>query len=147
MRPSTPTMRRWKPSFQSTHPVRGATNFVAFIGCICNISIHAPRAGCDGPTGRSAPRFRYFNPRTPCGVRLCSFSGSSLLTNFNPRTPCGVRPLLVCTTPRPMTNFNPRTPCGVRRRSHTKACPPIYFNPRTPCGVRRLTLSDQSVML
>ena len=43
---------------------RQNANWTAF-----NISIHAPRVGCD-----SVPRFcpawcRYFNPRTPCGVR------------------------------------------------------------------------------
>ena len=33
------------------------------------ISIHAPLAGCDCPGRRPAPGPRYFNPRTPCGVR------------------------------------------------------------------------------
>ena len=35
------------------------------------ISIHAPRAGCDTSRATSFARHRpYFNPRTPCGVRL-----------------------------------------------------------------------------
>ena len=42
--------------FQSTHPVRGATSFVMLsIPDIKDISIHAPRAGCDG-------KFDDFNP-------------------------------------------------------------------------------------
>ena len=34
-----------------------------------SISIHAPHAGCDPAAAVSPCRFRYFNPRTPCGVR------------------------------------------------------------------------------
>ena len=57
-------------SFQSTHPLRGATMSQTYATTAPNsISIHAPHAGCDTtfPKGRS-PR-PYFNPRTPCGVR------------------------------------------------------------------------------
>ena len=56
--------------FQSTHPLRGATGRrVDFI----------------------APPL-YFNPRTPCGVRLQSVNPSiQVQRDFNPRTPCGVR--------------------------------------------------------
>ncbi len=36
------------------------------------ISIHAPHAGCDRGIGRLAAAIRYFNPRTPCGVRHSS---------------------------------------------------------------------------
>ena len=34
------------------------------------ISIHAPHAGCDSITLLTPQRVMYFNPRTPCGVRL-----------------------------------------------------------------------------
>ncbi len=34
---------------------------------------------------------------------------------FNPRTPCGVRPAPPLTASNSRWNFNPRTPCGVRR--------------------------------
>ena len=82
-----------KVKFQSTHPVWGATQ-QSRPSCIPQrISIHAPRVGCDvqhlgvlvqvvlfqsthpvwGATGdrptTSTPK-PYFNPRTPCGVRL-----------------------------------------------------------------------------
>ena len=36
--------------FQSTHPVWGATDCSQLVRCIDNISIHAPRVGCDGST-------------------------------------------------------------------------------------------------
>ena len=35
----------------------------------------------------------YFNPRTPCGVRLSLSITPPPASNFNPRTPCGVRPI------------------------------------------------------
>ena len=34
------------------------------------ISIHAPRAGCDGSSQLLGIGLGDFNPRTPCGVRL-----------------------------------------------------------------------------
>ena len=80
-------------AFQSTHPLRGATfAFCSFLYCLgisihaplagCDIiapyvsaygddiSIHAPLAGCDDPLQRYVLFVSYFNPRTPCGVRL-----------------------------------------------------------------------------
>ncbi len=78
--------------FQSTHPVRGATLFDMIGPLKRQISIHAPRAGCDvsgtsiwwakaafqsthpvrgatTPDPITSAAFHYFNPRTPCGVR------------------------------------------------------------------------------
>ena len=57
--------------FQSTHPVRGATTqSLVHVGNM-QISIHAPRAGCDQRRARARTTCPcYFNPRTPCGVRL-----------------------------------------------------------------------------
>src|SRR5699024_5694907 len=60
-------------TFQSTHPVWGATKKV-----LCT-----PRVG------------RYFNPRTPCGVRLVRALDALTPYHFNPRTPCGVRRLML----------------------------------------------------
>ena len=57
-------------SFQSTHPVWGATGRPSVTELLQN----------------------YFNPRTPCGVRPClSHTGWKPPKYFNPRTPCGVR--------------------------------------------------------
>ena len=65
----TAALRQSILSFQSTHPLRGATFVLLIVRHIVTISIHAPLAGCD-PRQR-APRFfrQNFNPRTPCGVR------------------------------------------------------------------------------
>ena len=144
--------------FQSTHPVRGATNVSTGSADGSGISIHAPRAGCDElfhPTGDYSGQFqsthpvrgatragldwywsKYFNPRTPCGVRLLLYLSNMSSLNFNPRTPCGVR-LQGHYGAQGACDFNPRTPCGVRRSCHTHLLPHrSNFNPRTPCGVR-----------
>ena len=47
----------------------------------------------------TSPDATHFNPRTPCGVRLCHYDNIRLPNNFNPRTPCGVRltqPIPLC---------------------------------------------------
>ena len=105
--------------FQSTHPVRGATlQEQADAKKQEDISIHAPRAGCDPKPCRGSSGARDFNPRTPCGVRLDPARISCFCANFNPRTPCGVRPHQ-STTAHKMGDFNPRTPCGVRLTPQT----------------------------
>ena len=103
-----------------------------------NVSIHAPREGCDdleaitplcrskfqfthpgrGATGKTATLTedaRRFNSRTPGGVRPTSPRAPSICRQrFNSRTPGGVRlrvrPILV----RGLLGFNSRTPGGVR---------------------------------
>ena len=109
---SRPT-RRSRRTFQSTHPVRGATRSRAEDQAGQEISIHAPRAGCDAARRTLSAVSAHFNPRTPCGVRLDPARISCFCANFNPRTPCGVRPHQ-STTAHKMGDFNPRTPCGVR---------------------------------
>ena len=146
-------------TFQSTHPLRGAT-------------IATTRY----PTG--SPNF---NPRTPCGVRQAGYTGQAHPTeHFNPRTPCGVRPLIL--SRRPMTILisihaplagcdhelsklkadwkisihaplagcdardvygidnglisihAPLAGCDVQAITNFRVI--VHFNPRTPCGVR-----------
>ena len=103
-------------TFQSTHPMRGATGRIKTF----------ERCGY------------YFNPRTPCGVRHREYPRRERgRRNFNPRTPCGVRPVaatettggniisihaphagcdvIIVKTGSLDQNFNPRTPCGVRQ--------------------------------
>ena len=55
--------------FQSTHPLRGATERYPLELVGADISIHAPLAGCDRHRRTHARHPPYFNPRTPCGVR------------------------------------------------------------------------------
>ena len=71
------------------------------------------------------------------GATSTSLALRALNRYFNPRTPCGVRPATPITTPRPARNFNPRTPCGVRLVAKPMTISTCDFNPRTPCGVRQ----------
>ena len=57
-------------AFQSTHPVWGATGPAQTLRVWGMISIHAPRVGCDVFSCCGTLCKSYFNPRTPCGVRL-----------------------------------------------------------------------------
>ena len=170
-------------AFQSTHPMRGATELNTAFVELCRISIHAPHAGCDFPSCsrryslssfqsthpmRGAtetlmtrqPVWGYFNPRTPCGVRLAAGGMfDDVPSDFNPRTPCGVRqnvfyggiiqrgisihaPHAGCDliqSPsedlRRISIHAPHAGCdgaGISAPQRSK-----NFNPRTPCGVRR----------
>ena len=99
--------------FQSTLPMRGATELAKKLNGTEAISIHAPHAGSDRWTGLSGDRGLisihaphagsdcrpetsrdaafYFNPRSPCGERLASFHVNHTPSDFNPRSPCGER--------------------------------------------------------
>ena len=59
-------------AFQSTRPVRGATEVAKTAGIRDEVSIHAPRAGRDLGARRAPFGRRRFNPRAPCGARLCA---------------------------------------------------------------------------
>ena len=67
--------------FQSTHPVWGATVYSCDADQGREISIHAPRMGCDRIASALLAHMMDFNPRTPYGVRPLN-----LLTIRPPRT-------------------------------------------------------------
>ena len=77
--------------FQSTLPVRGATNFKYGKRHLQDISIHAPRAGSDTGGLGMCIRIGDFNPRSPCGERQQWHERFSWERYFNPRSPCGER--------------------------------------------------------
>ena len=81
--------------FQSTLPVRGATDLQHHLQGAQGISIHAPRAGSDGAKVEPVTLYTDFNPRSPCGERPALFQGylESAKNYFNPRSPCGERPV------------------------------------------------------
>ena len=58
--------------FQFTHPVWGATESEDPKLAGSDVSIHAPRVGCDVRYCLYARSIRCFNSRTPCGVRPAS---------------------------------------------------------------------------
>ena len=104
-----------------------------------SISIHAPLTGCDlVGSKRSTPR-KYFNPRTPHGVRLpflSPFRGIPLY--FNPRTPHGVRRerIYIRVTAELFQSTHPSR--GATRANGLLLSFAANFNPRTPHGVRRV---------
>ena len=148
--------------FQSTHPVWGATQ-----GSCCSyepgfISIHAPRVGCDADLKSIHGLRTYFNPRTPCGVRLRPteqiYLTSNAISIHAPRVGCdsltgasnGAHPLFQSTHPV----WGATSLTGASNGAHPlfQSTHPVwgatgqqsryilasrYFNPRTPCGVRR----------
>ena len=105
---------RWRPLFQSTRPLRGAT-------CI---------SACGRPGGK------HFNPRAPCGARPGKTVQVSVAASISIHAPLAGRDLSLCALPSSTRNFNPRAPCGARRTAWTTSRPCANFNPRAPCGAR-----------
>ncbi len=147
--------------FQSTHPARGATcKLGGGRKMTPNISIHAPREGCDARRSCRLSIWSNFNPRTPRGVRHEDMKKQwEAEEYFNPRTPRGVRPwhhlesyvdliisihapregcdggaLYAECSSRSISIHAPREGCDIC--SQRARAPSWNFNPRTPRGVR-----------
>ena len=127
-------------SFQSTHPLRGATPCDRLLKNAAQISIHAPLAGCDWVVNWVTSLGNYFNPRTPCGVRLqiAKILDVSISISIHaPLAGCVHAPLAGCDagdegTHRRLCHFNPRTPCGVRRDEATHLGREVIFQSTHP---------------
>ena len=122
----------------SIHAPRAGCDGVQWIsGWPDPISIHAPRAGCDFVRSHPASPPRYFNPRTPCGVRLYynQFRGQPLTISIHaPRAGCDPQRRTPC---RRWSRFQSTHPVrGATRTTRTSTPRSSDFNPRTPCGVR-----------
>ena len=77
--------------FQFTHPGRGATADHFDEHETYDVSIHAPREGCDEYAGHKINILDSFNSRTPGGVRPRYIMMVCSTLSFNSRTPGGVR--------------------------------------------------------
>ena len=136
---------------------------------LTEISIHAPLAGCDGGFGAPACPPTYFNPRTPCGVRLFCHYRAYCSLNISIHAPlagCDRRFWSACvpsnifqsTHPlRGATSLHGQTDdslfisihaplAGCDRGAVTARSGNLDFNPRTPCGVRRLKAGSLIVL-
>ena len=147
--------------FQSTHPLRGATEESDAQALRTQISIHAPLAGCDSETDCSSSGRYLISIHAP--LAGCDYMAEGLGQGFDkisihaPLAGCDVcdalrhrvreisihAPLAGCDLKNLIHTiiqiyFNPRTPCGVRPTEHIKAASVNNFNPRTPCGVRQI---------
>ena len=84
------------------------------------ISIHAPRMGCDITECAFVTVGNNFNPRTPYGVRPLSLVGFFCIDYISihaPRMGCDQHLDGIPVLPE---DFNPRTPYGVRRRKNRR---------------------------
>ena len=131
------------------------------------ISIHAPHAGRDATLVSTLCAPANFNPRAPCGARLCSTLIPRALMRFQSTRPMrGATILAQCGTPslgisihaphagrdvegvteRTYTDISIHAPHAGRDALHIliKAISGFDFNPRAPCGARRVCLLKMS---
>ena len=107
--------------FQSTHPLRGATE-----------------------EARTATRtYTDFNPRTPCGVRHASNTPNPQSMTISIHAPLAGCDILGLPNNLSWPNFNPRTPCGVRLLIARRINKPIAFQSTHP--LRGATVSRSLV--
>ena len=107
------------------------------------VSIHAPREGCDARSSDTRARAISFNSRTPGGVRLrdTGFQLHSLC--FNSRTPGGVR-LVWASLPDTCTSVSihaPREGCDIRADNITHRITVSIHAPREGCDGQHGTKS------
>ena len=101
------------------------------------VSIHAPREGCDDLLDDIRLELISFNSRTPRGVRLSSNQGEGtyvFVSIHAPREGCDGRKRKHA---RGGGRFNSRTPRGVRPNAEPIQSDLLCFNSRTPRGVRQ----------
>ena len=145
--------------FQSTPPMRGATNAKKVIqagklfqstppgwggddacrvrGLAADISIHAPRVGGDPGHARVSRVQHNFNPRPPCGGRHIIVNSADAVTEISIHAPRAGGDAALAGAPVPSRHFNPRPPCGGDDTSPQMISLTSHFNPRPPCGGRR----------
>ena len=151
--------------FQSTRPVRGATQIAAqlkgaLVGfnprapcgarqitrlynyCATVVSIHAPRAGRDLWIVVIVVLITCFNPRAPCGARPEMLISNRSISGFNPRAPCGARQKFGQNADRVTACFNPRAPCGARLIRLRRGLKPFKVSIHAPRAGRDLLLLE-----
>ena len=146
--------------FQSTPPIRVATECYLCGSTQNLISIHATHTGGDFHRSSAGRLYIYFNPRHPYGWRPWQRLKDTFLLAFQSTPPIRVATFIDRVSIFKRPDFNPRHPYGWRR--HTDRHPvegvPIsihathtggdtvchahrtsikYFNPRHPYGWRR----------
>ena len=151
--------------FQSTHPARGATSGSGSVGfhrdfnprtprgvrrCLQgiymgagNISIHAPREGCDFffHIVFPSPLISIHAPREGCDRRQGIPYRHHRISIHAPREGCDIS---TNTTVRALTDFNPRTPRGVRQQTLPKSREFAWLNLLICTRGRRLSIRKQT---
>ena len=145
-------------SFQSTHPLRGATRHGESLRQRHGISIHAPLAGCDGRRrlpGNCWIIISIHAPLAGCDSALRSPARRAAISIHAPLAGCdrawldgqatyrfqSTHPLRGATRsarrvclPHNISIHAPLAGCDSWMSFMARFCP--HFNPRTPCGVR-----------
>ena len=128
---------RTRRQFQSTHPLRGATQLNASPFSTMAISIHAPLAGCDRAGDLHRRQLLHFNPRTPCGVRRGVLGEKIARMRISIHAPLAGCDLTACSRAVTSAAFQSTHPLrGATLAARTIKRRIFNFNPRTPCGVR-----------
>ena len=114
----------------------GPTALSIFFFLILLISIHGPRVGADTARSMRHGSIYHFNPRPPCGGRLCPcirfFQHRAFQSTAPVWGPTGISGgHLRC---RPISIHGPRV--GADLPPVTQATGRYHFNPRPPCGGR-----------
>jgi len=145
--------------FQSMHPMRDATFCPNQIYTSVKISIHASHAGCDQSKPADGDFAGNFNPRIPCGMRLCGyfpFGSFEPFQSTHPMRDATYNPnhvprnnmisihashagcdYQVKTAERLLTEFQSTHPMRDATPGVFYFSSMWYFNPRIPCGMRR----------
>ena len=136
-RPSKYVSSRSIPMFQSTRPVRGATERNPCAGATTRVSIHAPRAGRDTAAVYRSITSKCFNPRAPCGARLDVAARLGHTNAFQSTRPVRGATVRVgnCDAVLRVSIHAPRAgrDDGSAYMRSAEPC----FNPRAPCGARQ----------
>ena len=105
-----------RDAFQSTHPLRGATQCTTCSrrACFSFQSTHPLRGATHGRCARLAQTQSNFNPRTPCGVRRKAPDDARAAAGISIHAPLAGCDAVCAASPTLRRHFNPRTPCGVR---------------------------------
>jgi len=126
--------------FQSTLPVRGATCATKLFEQKKAISIHAPRAGSDVGYQMPISWVSNFNPRSPCGERLCIPFVIVVIIGFQSTLPVRGATLTPCGRKASMQISIHAPRAGSDSRVLSEEYVLCYFNPRSPCGERHKVL-------
>ena len=146
--------------FQSTRPVRGATQEAITTHRTNKFQSTRPVRGATSPTGTARTSTPSFNPRAPYGARLQQVGPLARRLAVSIHAPRTGRDWRSRPASRPVQSFNPRAPYGARlatsrrvdgsplfqstrpvrgatplRRGRGRRIP--CFNPRAPYGARR----------
>ena len=104
-----------RSKFQFTHPGRGATPPKRTLIPPAEVSIHAPREGCDGVLLflRATLRFQFTHPGRGATLSNCEGDTRRAVSIHAPREGCDYKHCLHSTY---VQRFNSRTPGGVRHK-------------------------------